>query len=96
MKKHPIVITITNDSKLNDESNNKKDHDCFICYELTKNTDLVQLNCRHSFCVFCIQTILEIPCCVPCCSFCRTNMTSFDVKNVKTFKLLFPYCDLYL
>lgn len=89
-KKHPIVITIV--SEPNKQIINL--HDCSICYEPTKNIDLIELNCRHSFCAFCIQHILE--CSVPYCALCRATITSFDVKNIKIYNSLYPYCNLYL
>lgn len=94
-KKRPIVITIVSEPNKSIININ----DCSICYEPIKNTDLVKLNCRHSFCAFCIRHILEysVPYfAVPYCALCRTAITSFDVKNIKIYRLLYPYCDLYL
>ena len=70
-------------------------NDCPICYEPTKNIDLINLNCSHRFCGECIKSTLESynnRNNSPCCALCRSDITSFEIKNPEIYNSISNYC----
>ena len=68
--------------------------ECAICYENIKCTDLVKLNCNHTFCGCCIKKTLKTqniyhP---PTCALCREKMSTFRIKNPEIFELVSEHC----
>jgi hypothetical protein len=74
-----------------------KCEDCSICYEETKLADTVTINCGHKFCGTCIKSTLTNHSNIyagPSCALCRTQMSSFVVKNPEIYNLVLEHCDI--
>jgi hypothetical protein len=63
-------------------SKNSTTHECAICYECTKPSDFIKLNCSHTFCKSCIKSIFTThsprqftPEYAPKCALCRSQIT---------------------
>lgn len=69
-----------------------KEDDCGICYELTKDSDKVQLNCGHTFCGQCIKGCLNAN--KTLCAMCRCPIKKISVKNQQVYELVSEYCVL--
>ena len=72
-----------------------KCEDCSICFEETKLLDTVTINCGHKFCGTCITNTLKMyntMAAGPACAFCRSQMTSFTVKNLEIYSLVSEHC----
>jgi hypothetical protein len=72
-----------------------KCEDCFICFEETKLLDTVTINCGHKFCGICIKNTLKMynnMTAYPACAFCRSQITSFTMKNLETYSLVSEHC----
>ena len=72
-----------------------KCEDCFICFEETKLLDTVTINCGHKFCGMCIKNTLKMynnMTAGPACAFCRSQITSFTMKNLETYSLVSEHC----
>ena len=73
----------------------EKCEDCSICFEETKLLDTVTINCGHKFCGTCITNTLKMYNTMtagPACAFCRSQMTSFVVKNQEIYSLVSEHC----
>jgi hypothetical protein len=73
----------------------EKCEDCSICFEETKLLDTVTINCGHKFCGTCITNTLKMyntMAAGPACAFCRSQMTSFTVKNPEIYSLVSEHC----
>ena len=73
----------------------EKCEDCSICFEETKLLDTVTINCGHKFCGTCITNTLKMynnMSAGPACAFCRSQMTSFVVKNPEIYSLVSEHC----
>jgi len=73
----------------------EKCEDCFICFEETKLLDTVTINCGHKFCGMCIKNTLKMynnMTADPACAFCRSQITSFTMKNLETYSLVSEHC----
>ena len=56
--------------------------ECNICYNENEKKNFIKLNCGHEFCKDCIkQTLQNDRRKTPCCAFCRTDITNFDIKH---------------
>lgn len=70
-------------------------NECSICYENIKCIDMVELNCKHTFCATCITGSLKAHnnrYCSPVCALCRAQMTCFNVKNPEIYNLVSEHC----
>jgi len=56
--------------------------ECNICYESCDTDHFIKLNCSHEFCKNCVKQVLQNERRrSPCCAFCRTPMSSFEMKS---------------
>lgn len=56
--------------------------ECNICYNENEKTNFIKLNCGHEFCKDCIKKTLQNDRRkTPCCAFCRTDITNFEIKH---------------
>jgi len=64
--------------------------DCNICYEKTKNCNMVILNCKHKFCGGCVSQTLKKcnPFKFPNCAMCRTKIETVKVKDEEILNIL--------
>ena len=65
--------------------------ECLICFEETKLSNIVKINCGHTCCRTCIKKTLHMYNNLkdsPSCAFCRTLITSFTVKNTETYDVI--------
>ena len=66
------------------------EEDCNICYEKTKNCNMVTLNCQHNFCGNCVSQTLKK--CnkikFPNCAMCRTKIENVIVKDEEVLNIL--------
>ena len=73
-------------SKLED-FNIDENCECAICYNDTRNTHFVKLNCTHTFCNSCIKKSFQHTTisAIPCCALCRSVISSvtFNDKNIQ-------------
>ena len=70
-----------NTNVLQDPANLEEKCECGICYEECANKNIVKLNCGHEFCKDCIkQTLQNERKLTPCCAYCRTDITNFELK----------------
>lgn len=69
----------------------EKEEDCGICYELTKETDMIKLNCGHIFCGQCIKGCLMAS--KTSCAMCRCQIKNISVKNQEIYELVSEYCN---
>ncbi len=67
-----------------------EDFECPICFELTKKENKTILNCKHSFCIQCIQKTLTNGSIH--CALCRTNITSIAVNSKESLDLISSHC----
>ena len=76
-----IEIIVNEDIEVTEEQ-----RECCICMETKEKSDICRINCAHTFCVDCCQTIAnkfrnhEIL----KCPLCRTDVTSIQVKNIES------------
>jgi hypothetical protein len=56
----------------------EEDRHCCICMEERQSEDICRLNCRHSFCVQCINQHLQTN---HSCPICRSDVTNLSVQN---------------
>jgi len=82
-----IVMDISHEDEDEDAESREKEEDCPICYDSIKKSDMLVTNCKHSFCSNCIKKHLvsTIVGRTPCCAMCRTNISSFSVKEKGIF-----------
>ncbi len=69
--------------------------DCAICYENTKVSDTVTLNCGHNFCGPCVKGTLNAHnnmYAEPACALCRAPMTHFITKSIDIYNLVSEHC----
>jgi len=68
----------------------EKEEECNICYEKTKNLNMVTLNCKHKFCGGCVSQTLKK--CnkfkLPNCALCRTKIDCILVNNPEIINTL--------
>jgi len=64
--------------------------ECSICYEEIETSNMVSLNCNHSFCGTCLsQTFKKCnPNSLPCCALCRTKIECVMVNDIKTLDII--------
>jgi len=58
--------------------------ECNICYESYEKRNFIRLNCMHEFCNTCLKTILTVDTDkiqLPCCAYCRANITDIVVRS---------------
>lgn len=67
------------------------EEDCIICYELTKDSDKVYLNCGHKFCGKCIKGCFNAG--AISCAMCRCSMKNIIVKKQEIYELVSEYCN---
>jgi len=68
--------------------------ECNICYETNEKVNFVKVNCGHEFCKECIKKTLQNETKnEPCCAFCRTKITNFELRTEKIKEEL---CDLLI
>jgi hypothetical protein len=94
LKKYHIVpsILVTETSE-----ELEKCEDCSICYETTKLSDTVTINCGHKFCGSCVKSTLEMHTNIynsPSCALCRAPMRNFVAKNPDIYNLVAEHCIL--
>jgi len=73
----------------------EKCEDCSICFEETKLLDTITINCGHKFCGTCITNTLKMynnMAANPACACCRSQMTSFTVKNQEIYSSVSNFC----
>jgi hypothetical protein len=82
-----IVMDVSDEDEDEDAESREKEEDCPICYDSIKKSDMLVTNCKHSFCSNCIKKHLvsTIVGRTPCCAMCRTNISSFSVKEKGIF-----------
>lgn len=67
---------------LENSANLEEKCECGICYEECANKNIIKLNCGHEFCKDCIkQTLQNERKLTPCCAYCRTDITNFELKS---------------
>ena len=73
---------------------NSKTHECDICFEFTKPSDFIKLNCSHKFCKSCIKSIITThsprqftPEYAPKCALCRSQITLLTAE-ISAYDLL--------
>ena len=70
--------------------NLETEEECNICYEKTKNLNMVKLNCNHKFCGVCVSQTLKK--CnkykLPNCALCRTKIDCILVNNPEIINTL--------
>ncbi len=99
-----ILAGLRNNRQVNDENTKfeintvlcveveelESEDDCNICYEKTKNRNMVTLNCNHKFCGQCVSQTLKK--CnkfkLPNCAFCRTKIDCILVNDNKVMNIL--------
>lgn len=86
IKKYNIKLNLEED--LTKEETKK---DCNICYEVTKASNDVYLNCGHSFCDQCIKGCLKVD--KNLCAMCRCKMKSITVRSKESYDLIYVYCN---
>jgi len=65
--------------------------ECPICYDTLQSSQLIQMNCNHSFCLHCIQGCIhsvknnDNP---PFCSMCRTVVTQVTIPDILLYNTL--------
>jgi len=92
-----ILDSLRNNRQVNDENTKfeitivlcaevekfETEEDCNICYEKTKNRNMVTLNCKHKFCGDCVSQTLKK--CnkfkLPNCALCRTKIDCILVND---------------
>ncbi len=70
-------------------------HDCSICYENTKLSDTVSLNCGHQFCGGCVKGTLNYHNNMyagPACALCRAPMTNLITTSADIYNLVSENC----
>jgi len=70
-------------------------HDCSICYENTKLSDTVSLNCGHQFCGACVKGTLNYHNNMysgPACALCRAPMTNLITTSADIYNLVSENC----
>jgi hypothetical protein len=75
---------------------NMTECECPICYELTKCSDCVKLNCGHDFCGNCVEQILKTHNNMyqsPCCALCRTTISNVEVCCENMLGNIQQYCN---
>ena len=75
----------------------EKCEDCSICYETTKLSNTVTINCGHKFCGSCVKRTLEMHTNIynsPSCALCRAPMRNFVAKNPDIYNLVVEHCIL--
>ena len=80
---HPeeeIVIKLIYDENVH---KNVDSIECSICYETKNTTEIVQLNCNHSFCKCCTKQVVETK---PSCPYCRTKIDKISFNTVDVYK----------
>jgi len=89
IKKYNIVSVLLPNHM---DSNGEKE--CAICYNNLDGTNIVTLNCDHSFCGMCVKSILlhHNSRLAPTCGLCRTRMNTFVMNDKDTYELLEEYC----
>lgn len=99
-----ILAGLRNNHQVNDENTKFKintilcveveeletENDCNICYEKTKNQNMVTLNCKHKFCGDCVSQTLK-KCnkfTLPNCAMCRTKIDCILVNSNEVLNTL--------
>jgi len=86
---NPVLLCNETDEELEETI------ECAICYNDFKLNETVTLNCSHLFCYGCIYNSLQIQQKAhPCCALCRTNITTFVVKNEEQLEYVSRHCRL--
>lgn len=71
----------------------KETSECSICYDNIKNIDMIDLNCKHNFCVYCIKEMINsyendknTNKKKPCCALCREKIEIVTLYKIKKNK----------
>lgn len=67
------------------------EEDCIICYELTKYSNKVHLNCGHKFCSECIKGCFNAG--LISCAMCRCPIKNISVKTQDIYEIVSEYCN---
>lgn len=59
----------------------KEDKNCCVCMEERENEQMCRLNCKHIFCVYCMNQHLNKN---NCCPLCRTCIKSIQTQTVES------------
>jgi hypothetical protein len=54
---------------------------CCVCMEERQNDKICRLNCKHVFCVYCINQHLHQK---DCCPLCRTHIMSIQTQTIES------------
>lgn len=71
----------------------KETSECSICYDNIKDIDMIELNCKHKFCVYCIKEMIfsyendkNTNKKKPCCALCREKIEIFTLHKIQKNK----------
>ena len=80
-KIEPIMPQLYTESEL------REIKQCPICYDETREFNLMTTNCNHTFCNNCITTYLDTERNKQCphCPMCRSTITSMNIKSIILF-----------
>lgn len=70
---------------------NLKEDDCSICYNKMNEQNMVQLNCKHQFCVDCMCSYFNMNNTKLTCALCREPMSNINVPNKNVYDSLSNY-----
>lgn len=94
-----VILDTNLDTSYNTSSDTSSNTDCEcgICLEHNiEKKNMVNLNCKHSFCCNCIVRVLEMtsPSKTPCCAFCRAGITDIETSSSDNYTQLAEFCNI--
>ena len=72
--------------KYNDDKNVNIEIECSVCYNSSKKTNFVSLNCNHEYCIECTEQFINKK--ITTCPFCRNKIVNLTCYTEELYNKL--------